>query len=818
MKQIKQIYPFPFLPPLASCHVLSLNGGWRFLCSNAGEAPPVDAAWETRAVPGDASAQAVPSAYDWEKNNVEVQETGPACHWQRGFFVPAEATGKRVFLRFEGAAYRTDVHVNGQPTGTHKGAFTAFELDITDLAVPGKESQLHVITRDDTRLNSKNTGGLIRDVSLIIRGQAYINRLHAIAAADGTLDILFQATDRGSADFSLTSPDGKTVSLGTANVIGNESHCFRFKHSEAQPWDAEHPRMYTLNAHYLPNNHDPVTAVARFGFRSIERQGVRVMVNGLPIKLRGICRTESDPLAGKALPLERLREELHLYKEANINFIRTIGHPPQAAFMDLCDEMGFYVQVDIALNGVDQPPQPPTQNDPRFLDEYLDALRETVERDLSHPCAIIRSLGSQSCWGDNFRRCFDTLLAMDSSRLTSFSYPMTTQGEERQTDIWPVQYAAWNLDLDKKYDHMLIGHTYGIDEPPGYALGCAEGFERPVLHEQIAPPPLANREEQLRDPGVRDFWGQTIHRLWPRILETSGALGCTVDGGVDQISHHSGSDKKEEGGILDAWLRPKPEYFHLMAAYCPVRLERWTRSNLLLRNNFCHTNLNEITILWKNGARKGSLRPGNVPPGGVGEVVLPEEAKEITLKDQKGRVLGTFSPIEDEATDAMLAQSQSTGTPAINRIEGCTLIQGEGFEAHFSEETGLLSLFALGDTPLLRGGPYLNCTGLCLPDWQLLNFKAEIRDDKALVTIRGSHGPVLGVTFTLAFDNQGGLDAHYHIDYFKAYSPREVKIRIGLDPGGLDELRPRLPGRWRAGYLTVGQRAGPITARRSLPA
>ena len=48
-----------------------------------------------------------------------------------------------------------------------------------------------------------------------------------------------------------------------------------------------------------------------------------------------------------------LKTDLFLMKKLNINCVRTSHYPPSPAFLELCDELGFYVvdETDIELHG-----------------------------------------------------------------------------------------------------------------------------------------------------------------------------------------------------------------------------------------------------------------------------------------------------------------------------------------------------------------------------------------------------------------------------------------------------------------------------------
>ena len=115
---------------------------------------------------------------------------------------------------------------------------------------------------------------------------------------------------------------------------------------EVRRWSAETPELYTLvlrvNGEYT-----------RFhvGFRRLEivtvKDGERdvnaFLVNGQPVKFKGVNLHEHNPYTGHYTTRENILEDLKLMKLCNVNAIRTCHYPQQREFYELCDSLGFYV-------------------------------------------------------------------------------------------------------------------------------------------------------------------------------------------------------------------------------------------------------------------------------------------------------------------------------------------------------------------------------------------------------------------------------------------------------------------------------------------
>ncbi|HEO70336.1 MAG TPA: hypothetical protein ENN80_03670, partial [Candidatus Hydrogenedentes bacterium] len=117
----------------AQREALSLSGNWQVAAVDSLDVTPAPSAWKATVVPG------LLTGHDYERA------------WFRTVFdVPADWTGKRLFLRFGGVKYNSRVRVNGRPVGGCFNGYDAFELDVTDAAQPGKENELLVGVHDWT--------------------------------------------------------------------------------------------------------------------------------------------------------------------------------------------------------------------------------------------------------------------------------------------------------------------------------------------------------------------------------------------------------------------------------------------------------------------------------------------------------------------------------------------------------------------------------------------------------------------------------------------------------------------------------------------
>mgnify|MGYP005879163587 CR=1 FL=1 len=97
------------------------------------------------------------------------------CGYRKRFRVPPVQAAPRLFLRFDGAAHQAVVRVNGRVAGQHRGGYTGFAVEITDLVDREGENLLTVQldTREDPTIppfgfviDYLTYGGLYREVWL----------------------------------------------------------------------------------------------------------------------------------------------------------------------------------------------------------------------------------------------------------------------------------------------------------------------------------------------------------------------------------------------------------------------------------------------------------------------------------------------------------------------------------------------------------------------------------------------------------------------------------------------------------------------------
>ena len=174
------------------------------------------------------------------------------------------------------------------------------------------------------------------------------------------LEVEIEAANEGASDsgpqhvaLSLAAPDGKAIPLSPDRAAilslkpgATAKTSLRIPIANPCKWDNEHPNLYRLTVSLETAGKATETATQRIGFRQVEVRGNRLFVNNVPVKLHGVCRHEAHPLRGRSLTPELWRKDAELFCEGNCNFIRTSHYPPAEEFIEACDELGLFVELE----------------------------------------------------------------------------------------------------------------------------------------------------------------------------------------------------------------------------------------------------------------------------------------------------------------------------------------------------------------------------------------------------------------------------------------------------------------------------------------
>ncbi len=383
----------------------------------------------------------------------------------REFSVPDLAAEPVATLLFGAVNYLADVYLNGRHIGHHEGGYTAFEVDATPALRTGpnrlavRVDNRHLRIRLPAVLGWYNYGGIHRSVSLHVTRKARLESVRvsaepSVEGAAGRLHVHASRPDVGLRT-EIRDPKGQTVWTHTSRG-GTWDLEFSLPHAEV--WSPESPVLHSLAVSLLEGDEELDRRECRFGVRLLRADGQRLLLNGNPVHLRGICYLYDHPSCGVAYDPHVARADLDDLQALGVNCLRS-HFPLPEPFLDECDRRGIMLWLEVPIYCV----RPSTdQCDTIFADGDVQALarqmvREMVEQAHNHPSVVIWSVGNE-CNTDHpesvafFRNCVEQVRALDRDRLISYAalYGGVGQMTEMVDIVSLNEYWGWydRISLD----------------------------------------------------------------------------------------------------------------------------------------------------------------------------------------------------------------------------------------------------------------------------------------------------------------------------------------------------------------------------------
>ena len=204
-------------------------------------------------------------------------------------------------------------------------------------------------------------------------------------------------------------------------------------------WTAETPNLYILIMTLKQD--DKVLEVIRqhVGFRHVEIKGGQLLVNGQPILIKGVDRHELDPDGGYVVSVERMKQDIQIMKQLNVNAVRTSHYPDDPRWYELCDSAGLYVvaEANLESHGMGYGEGTLAKSED-FQQMHLERNQGNVLTLRNHPSIIIWSLGNEAGYGPNFEKCYDWIKTIDSRPV---QYEQA--GHWGKTDIFCPMYMGY---------------------------------------------------------------------------------------------------------------------------------------------------------------------------------------------------------------------------------------------------------------------------------------------------------------------------------------------------------------------------------------
>lgn len=733
-----------------------LSGDWKFRWDKSVDDRPADffktqfddSDWDTIPVPsnwqmhGYGTPIYATQNYGFKKDAPNIApKTNPVGSYRREFELPKDWQKRKTLIHFEGVNSCFYLWVNGKKVGYSEGSRTPAEFDISDYVRPGTNQIAVQVYRwcDGSYLEDQDfwrLAGIFRDVYLWSVDDAHVRDFEIDATLvndfkDGRLKVQTDIVGADRAKFELLDASGDRVCEGWAE----HQKPLVLEVPNVKSWSAERPNLYTALLTLEKDGKTIEVIPTRVGFRTVEIRGNVFYVNGVKLKFKGVNRHETHPDTGQFIDLDSMIRDIKLFKENNINAVRTCHYPDVPRWYELCDQYGIWVmdEANIETHGYGNNPNNKLANDPAWQEAHVDRVRRMAVRDKNHPSIIVWSLGNEAGIGPNFDACYEYLRANHPER------PVHYEGEKRKdfpaSDFNSRMYANqnWGRKSGDK-PNVLCEYTHAMGNSNGNLAEYWDGTIYPNDHHSGG--------------FVWDWMDQGIRVAVPKSHQANVGLGPVKTdffayGGwfEEPVGMESAGNFCMNGLVASDWT-PHPGLFAIKHVYRNIHVSPIDlgKGQLQIKSWFDTVNARDVLkgdwIIEANGREiaSGQVPTLDVPARGETQIQLdlpqiePKPGTEYFLT-LRFTATESYSPLVEAGHELSFAQFKlpikspeiktpdetATKTPAkqpasltMQEGEGTVSIRGENFKASFDTNAGALSSYAVNDQEIIKRGPSLD--------------------------------------------------------------------------------------------------------------
>lgn len=741
-----------------------LNGTWKFyfvdgykeLPANITDPAVSTASWHDIQVPGNWEVQGFGTAiytnhgYEFQPYKPQpplLPEQNPVGVYRRNFTVPADWDGRDVFLHIAGAKSGCYVYVNGKEVGYNEDSKNPAEYLINRYLQPGENVLTLKIFRWSTGSYLEcqdfwRMSGIERDVYLYSQPKVAIKDFRVTSTLDDTykkgIFRLEMDVRNNSAQASKDYTVGyKVFDPKTDKVIASAEMNSAFGPNQTAPlfgqtkievpdvktWTSENPNLYKLLMYIKDGDKFVEIVPFNVGFRRIEikeinqkagngKNYVVLMINGQPLKLKGVNIHEHNPETGHYMTEELMRKDFELMKRANINTVRLCHYPQDRRFYELCDEYGLYVydEANIESHGMyyDLRKGGSLGNNPEWLKPHIYRTVNMFERNKNYPSLTIWSLGNEAGNGYNF---YQTYLWVKNADKDLMNRPVNYERAqwEWNSDMYVPQYpsANWLESIGKR------------------------GSDRPVVPSEYA---------HAMGNSTGSLWDQ-----WKAIYKYPNLQGGYIWDWVDQgiavkdengrpywaYGGDFGKDMPSDGnflcnGVVGPDRTPHPGYSEVKYAHQNVAFEAMdlAKGEFAVTNRFYFTNLKKYMITYQvkendKVIRSGkvsldvepqSIKPLNVNVGGLKPKAGTEyfvEFRTTTIEAEEGVPAGyEIAKEQFRLPIEPLERTFKAGGPALSCSDKGDLLEVASSKVRFvfNKEDGVVTSYKVNGTEYFKDG------------------------------------------------------------------------------------------------------------------
>lgn len=482
-----------------------------------------------------------------------------------------EAQGN-VRLEFKGVSHFARVFIDGRETASHYGSYTPFSVCVTGLAAGTHTLKVAVDNafRDAYSLDFPNDymsyGGISRGVCLDEVGDLFLQWVHItpLKEENGVWTVRAEVSVRnlteraGCALLSLSLAGQELISSQISPAPGEQSYTFEnLTVTGVTPWSMDSPVLYPIQARLSQDGQVFDDLIDRTGFRLIQVQDSRILLNGRPVRIKGFCRHEDHPHFGCALPAEAIARDLQLVRDLGANSIRTSHYPNDELFLDMCDEMGILVWEENHARGLSEE----QMRNPFFEPQCEEVIRDMITAHYNHPSiyiwGILNECASDTALGrECYQAQFSLIRSLDLSR--PVSYASCKYNADICQDLPDI--CSWNMYPYWYDDETAVKKIEDLD-----AFLGKQGIHKPLIVSEVGAGAIYAFRDTAKDVWSEDLQAEILGKQLTEIFSKERCCGLYIwqfcDVRVSRIWWAMRRPKSRNNkGLVDEYRRPKLAY------------------------------------------------------------------------------------------------------------------------------------------------------------------------------------------------------------------------------------------------------------------
>ena len=706
---------------LAQREVMSLDKGWLFLKGDA-DIVALSDSWNKVSVPHtwnaldgqagfskvsdkqetEAEAKAATEAWN-AKHKFYGQQGGGndphmkskyyrgVCWYEHPIEIPAEWKGKkRIFVRFGAAGTVARTYINKELLGEHRGGFTAFCYEITDLVKFGSSNELRVQVdnshREDLPPLSGDfnvCGGLYRQVELIVTDKICISPLdyassgvylttESIDPANAIVEVktivsngnrvgpppkkkesqVVEPSEPWSADKTnvtvqteITDASGRSVASGSTNLSvpleATEPVVQNLSISDPHLWNGrKDPYLYLVKVSLIFEGKNVDQIIQQLGLRTVGiGQEKGFLLNGQPYPIHGVNRHQELINKGWVLTPDDEERDHAIIREMGTTAIRDAHYPQSENWHRINDREGILLWNEITM--VNE-----TRNTRAFWANSEEIAREMVHQLYNHPSiawwGMFNELHGKEIPPSNteLSHLQSVIKEIDPRRLVVSASDEDDQSFNRVPDqiarnTYPGWYQRGVEKMDVRLDHFFkeVGKRFAVSE---YGAGGN------VVHHTEGPPV---QPQKTTDPFHPEEWQAYVHEQdWSRMRDNPKLWGsflwCMFDFSVSGRNEGNTPFLNDKGMVTHDRRIRKDAYFFYKANWNPEPMIYITSRRSVNRTQpttdvKVYSNCPEVE-LSVNGKSCGSVRPDELRIARWSGVALQPGKNEIKVTAKSG--------------------------------------------------------------------------------------------------------------------------------------------------------------------------------------